>query len=87
MLESLAARFGENAIGVLLSGSGHDGTLGLTAMHEMGGLTIAQSPASAEFSSMPASAIDAGIVDMVLEPDQIGTMLGTLGAGMAHVDE
>ena len=62
---SLARDQGELAIGVVLSGMGADGTLGLQAIKSQGGLTLAQEPASAQFDSMPKSAIEAGACDIV----------------------
>jgi two-component system CheB/CheR fusion protein len=55
----------EHAIGVVLSGMGSDGALGVLAIKEHGGLVLAQDPASAKFDSMPRSAIDTGVVDIV----------------------
>ena len=65
-LRSLAEDQEENAIGVILSGSGSDGTLGIKAIKEHGGLTIAQASASSRFDSMPHSAVATGLVDIVL---------------------
>ncbi len=62
---SLARDQGERAIGVVLSGMGADGTIGLQAIKSQGGLTLAQEPASAQFDSMPRSAITAGACDIV----------------------
>ena len=62
---SLAAEQRERAIGVVLSGMGSDGLLGLRAIKEVSGLTLAQDPDSALAASMPKSAIDAGVVDIV----------------------
>ena len=62
---SLARDQGERAIGVVLSGMGSDGTIGLQAIKGQGGLTLAQDPASAQWDSMPKSAIDAGACDIV----------------------
>ncbi len=62
---SLARDQGDRAVGVVLSGMGSDGTLGLQAIKSQGGLTLAQSPESAQFDSMPKSAIEAGCVDIV----------------------
>ena len=63
---TLAATHGRNAIGIVLSGTGTDGTLGLRAIKEAGGLTIAQDPAEAEYDGMPRSAIANAPVDLVL---------------------
>jgi two-component system CheB/CheR fusion protein len=62
---SLAGEQGASAIGVVLSGMGSDGTLGLQAIKSQGGLTLAQDPQSAQFDSMPKSAIAAGAADVV----------------------
>lgn len=68
---SLAADQGSNAIGIILSGTGTDGTMGLQAIKDAGGLTVAQDPTSAEFDGMPGSAIETGMVDYVLAPEKI----------------
>jgi two-component system, chemotaxis family, CheB/CheR fusion protein len=62
---SLARDQGERAVGVVLSGMGADGTIGLQAIKSQGGLTLAQEPASAQFDSMPKSSIAAGACDIV----------------------
>jgi len=64
-LRSLAEERQELSIGVILSGMGSDGTMGLRAIKERAGLALAQDPASAKFDSMPRSAIDAGLADLV----------------------
>ena len=71
LFSSLAREQGERAIGVVLSGMGSDGTLGLQAIKSQGGLTLAQSPESAQFDSMPRSAIAAGCVDIVGLPAEL----------------
>src|SRR5208282_5947550 len=55
-------------IGVILSGTASDGTLGLTAIKGEAGITFAQEPTSAKYDGMPASAIASGCVDFVLTP-------------------
>lgn len=74
--ESLAEECGSLAIGVILSGSGTDGTHGLRAIKAGGGLTFAQSEASAKFGAMPRSAIRAGFVDAALPPCEIAQEIG-----------
>src|SRR6266566_3436008 len=69
--ESLAEECGSRAIGVVLSGTGSDGTAGLRAIKAAGGLTFAQNQESAKFDAMPRSAIRAGFVDLVLPPGEI----------------
>src|SRR5262249_41267939 len=63
---TLADTHKERAICVVLSATGSDGAVGLTRIKEMGGVTIAQAPADAEYDSMPRSAIGTGMVDFVL---------------------
>ncbi len=69
--ESLAEECGSRAIGIVLSGTGSDGTAGLRAIKAAGGLTFAQNQQSAKFDAMPRSAIRAGFVDLVLPPREI----------------
>jgi chemotaxis methyl-accepting protein methylase len=64
-LRSLAEDRQENSIGVILSGMGSDGTLGLRAIKEKGGVVLVQEPASAKFDSMPRSVIEAGLADLI----------------------
>lgn len=71
LFSSLASGQGERAIGVVLSGMGSDGTLGLQAIKAVGGLTAVQSPESAQFDSMPRSAIEAGCADIVALPAEL----------------
>lgn len=72
---ALAEDQGENAIGIILSGSGRDGTIGLQRIKEQGGLIIAQDPLTADFNSMPTSAINTSLVDYVLKPEAIPARL------------
>src|SRR4030095_16435124 len=69
-LESMAHDQGHRAIGVILSGTATDGTVGLNAIKAEGGVTFAQNE-SAKFDSMPRSAVAAGSVDFVLSPEEI----------------
>src|SRR5438128_3398171 len=69
--ESLAEERGSRAIGIVLSGTGSDGTAGLRAIKAAGGLTFAQTVESAKFDAMPRSAIRSGFVDLVLPPHEI----------------
>jgi two-component system CheB/CheR fusion protein len=71
LFSSLARDQGERAIGVVLSGMGSDGTAGLQAIKGAGGLTFVQEPASAQFDSMPKSAIDAGACDIVAAAEEL----------------
>ena len=65
---SAAAAFGKRTIGIVLSGTGSDGTNGVRDIHEAGGLVVVQDHASAKFSGMPHSALATGIVDSVATP-------------------
>jgi two-component system CheB/CheR fusion protein len=77
-LRSLAQAMPNLAIGVVLSGSGSDGTRGLKAIHEAGGVTLAQAPDTAHFDSMPRSAIASGCVEHILSPEAIAGTLAQL---------
>lgn len=71
---SLSERQKDGAIGIVLSGMASDGTLGLKAIKVAGGVTFAQD-ISAEFQSMPQSAIKEGVVDMILSPKEMAAEL------------
>ncbi len=71
LFSSLARDQGASAIGVVFSGMGSDGTLGLLAIKAVGGLTVVQEPSSAQFDSMPRSAIAAGCADIVALPSDM----------------
>ena len=70
-LRSLAQDQQEHSIGVILSGMGSDGTLGLRAIKEKGGVVLVQDPATAKFDGMPRSAIDSGLADIVAPVDDL----------------
>jgi two-component system CheB/CheR fusion protein len=78
-LTSLAADHGNRAIGVILSGTASDGTMGLKAIKSEGGITFAQDIKSAKYDGMPRSAIAAGCVDFVLPPKGIASELARVG--------
>lgn len=68
---SLADDQGERAIGIILSGTGSDGTRGIRAIKEAGGMVMVQDESSAKFDGMPRSAISTGLVDYILAPEQM----------------
>jgi two-component system, chemotaxis family, CheB/CheR fusion protein len=72
---SLAQDRREMAVGIVLSGSGTDGTVGLSAIKGESGMVMVQSVESAKFSGMPQNAIQAGLADYVLPPDEMPTQL------------
>jgi two-component system CheB/CheR fusion protein len=74
---SLAADQRERAIGVVLSGTGSDGSVGVRAIKDAGGMVMAQTPESSEFDGMPRSAIATGMVDYQLAPAQMPEQLNT----------
>ncbi|MGF1458951.1 MAG: chemotaxis protein CheB [Leptolyngbyaceae cyanobacterium] len=69
--QSLVEGWGERTIAILLSGTGSDGTEGLQAVSRAGGVALVQSPETAQFTSMPTSAIPSGLVDEVLSPQDL----------------
>ena len=70
-LRSLAQDRQEHSIGVILSGMGSDGTLGLRDIKEKGGVVLVQDPATAKFDGMPRSAIDSGLADIIAPVDYL----------------
>ncbi len=80
---SLAESVGEDAIGIILSGTGSDGSHGVRAIKAAGGITISQDEQSAKYNGMPRSAIDTGLVDLVREPAQIAQELTMLSSNPA----
>ncbi len=74
-LRSLAEDQGERAIGIILSGTGTDGTLGLRAILGAGGVSLVQEPASAKYDGMPTSAISAGYATHILPVDKMPEVL------------
>jgi two-component system CheB/CheR fusion protein len=79
-LTSLAEDQRENAVGIVLSGTGSDGALGIAAVKRHGGRTFAQLPGDARYESMPAAAIATGMVDQVLPAEEIPAALVQLAA-------
>lgn len=94
--KSLADDRQQNSIGVILSGMGADGTLGLRAIRQAAGACFVQDPASAQFDSMPRSAMDAGVADVVAPAEELPQkitayvgrfQLASLSDKMALVDQ
>lgn len=72
---ALAATYGEMAIGIIMSGTGAHGSLGLREISAQGGLAMVQNPATAGFSQMPQSAIATGVVDYILPVEEMPATL------------
>ncbi|MDB4955632.1 MAG: Sensor protein [Myxococcales bacterium] len=78
LFDSLAEVLKTAAMGIVLSGTGSDGTVGLQAIRAAGGTTLVQDPATAQFDQMPRSAIAAGAAELILGPHELGIELGTM---------
>ncbi|MEM6399745.1 MAG: chemotaxis protein CheB [Cyanobacteria bacterium P01_D01_bin.116] len=74
-LQSLAEDIGDRAVGVILSGSGSDGSEGLRLLNEYGGIAMSQDPGTAEFDGMPTSAISTRLVDRIGSPQELAEAL------------
>jgi len=81
---TLAHDFRRRSCGIVLSGAGSDGTLGLSEIKAFGGRTLVEKPGSAEFPEMPQTAIDAGVADAVLAA---GVMAEAIAAAAAQAQE
>lgn len=81
LFESAAGSYREKVIGVILTGSGSDGSMGVKAVKENGGTVIAQDEATSQFFGMPGAAMETGAVDFSLPIEDIGPALVGLLAG------
>jgi two-component system, chemotaxis family, CheB/CheR fusion protein len=77
-LSSLAEDQGENAIGIILSGTGTDGTLGLRSIRNSGGTSLVQEPKTAKYNGMPTSAIDAGYANHIEPPEKMPEIISSV---------
>jgi two-component system, chemotaxis family, protein-glutamate methylesterase/glutaminase len=75
LFESLAVYYGRGVVAVILTGTGQDGAMGAQAVKARGGTVIVQDPEQAEFNGMPRAALAAGVVDFVLDLDEIGPVI------------
>lgn len=78
---SLAKDYGRRAVGIILSGTGTDGSRGAAAIHAAGGCVLVQDPETAKFDGMPRSALATGVVDAVLPVESLSTRL------LAHLQQ
>jgi two-component system, chemotaxis family, CheB/CheR fusion protein len=83
---TLAEAYGKNAIAILMSGTGADGTLGLGRIKEEGGIVIVQDPAEAEYPDMPRNAIETSLVDLVLPVAEMPSKLLSLRDGLRRLE-
>ena len=74
-LRSLAEDQGERTIAIILSGTGSDGTRGVRAIKELGGMVMVQDEESAKFDGMPRAAISTGVADFILPPEKMPAQL------------
>lgn len=81
LFDSLARSARDQAIGIVLSGTGSDGALGCRAIRAAGGVTVVQDPAQAKFNGMPQAALDAQVVDHSLAVQGISALLGRICPG------
>ncbi len=81
---SLAQDVGARSVGIVLSGTGSDGSRGICDIHNAGGLVLAQSEESSKFDGMPKSALETGIVDVVLPPAAMPGALLAYASGELH---
>jgi two-component system CheB/CheR fusion protein len=75
LFSSIGKEYKSRSVGIILSGEGSDGAIGLRNINEAGGLTIVQAPESSEFKSMPESAVATATVDHVVPPQEIAKLL------------
>jgi two-component system, chemotaxis family, protein-glutamate methylesterase/glutaminase len=75
LFESVAATYGPQAIACVLTGSGSDGAMGVSAIKSRGGTVIVEDPDLAEFKGMPQAAVAAGAADFILPLDEIATVI------------
>lgn len=78
LFESVAGAYGADVIACVLTGTGSDGAMGVSAVKARNGTVIIQDPASAEFRGMPQAALAAGDADFVLPLDEIGQLIGRI---------
>ncbi|WP_069165229.1 chemotaxis protein CheB [Nocardia altamirensis] len=78
LFESVAGAYGPRAIACVLTGTGSDGAMGVSAVKSRGGTVIVQDPATAEFNGMPTAAMATGDADLVLPLDEIASVIRSL---------
>ncbi|MFK8079167.1 MAG: CheR family methyltransferase [Granulosicoccus sp.] len=81
---SIAREYGDRAVGIILSGTGTDGSRGAKILNEAGGVVLAQTPDSAEFDGMPNVIIETGMVHQILAPPEIAEFINNLSGDYVH---
>ncbi|HEY1574153.1 MAG TPA: chemotaxis protein CheB [Pseudonocardiaceae bacterium] len=81
LFESVAGAYGSRVLACVLTGSGRDGAMGVSAIKSRGGTVIVEDPASAQFKGMPEAAVAASEIDFVLPLDEIGGVIAGLVGG------
>ncbi len=79
-MSTMGENFGKNAIAIILSGSGSDGSRGIVKVKENGGIVMAQDPISAKYSSMPQNCISTRLVDYIMFPSEVNSLLHYISA-------
>jgi two-component system chemotaxis response regulator CheB len=87
LFESVAASYGTRAIAVVLTGTGHDGDMGVQAISSTGGVVVVQDPETARFRGMPETAVETGCVNYVRHLEEIPELLQALVAGADVIKE
>jgi two-component system CheB/CheR fusion protein len=82
---TLAEAHTDRAIGIILSGTGSDGAVGITRIKELGGITIAQSLSEAEYDGMPRSAIETGVIDFISPLAEIAQNIVAIAANRSLI--
>ena len=85
LFKSLAREYGKKAVGIVLSGTGQDGSKGIIELRKAGGLTICQDLESCKYTGMPHAAMSTGMVDLVLSPREIGENLVSMVYNRADI--
>lgn len=85
LFSSLANSHGRRAVGIILSGTGSDGSDGIRSIKEAGGFTIVQDTESAKYDGMPKSAFETGLIDAVLPPEKMAAQLFSILENKSHI--
>jgi len=87
LFNSIAEWYGNNAIGIILSGTGSDGAVGIRAIKLNKGVTMVQEPRTAKYDGMPVAALETGIIDIVEPPDSLAKRIKQIIKGESGFDQ